>query len=267
VALGTVVEGGVLTKGSQLRDAVTCKTQDGRVLKARVENMDKETDLAYLKCDEQLDGITLSTDVAVPLGSWLITPGMKGRPISIGVSSVATRRIEGTPGVLGVAIDITQTQAVIINVFPGSGAAQAGIRVNDIFIDLMSSKVTTIEEVRAVLADYRPGEVVTATVLRDGKPIEVEIRLGTPADVFFDDEQFGSGRLNGNLSLRRDDFPNAIQHDSVLQPEDCGGPVTDFSGNVVGINIARADRVATYALPIHVVRDILKKFNDDKPDE
>jgi serine protease Do len=266
VAFGTVVEGGVLTKASQLRDAVTCKTHDGRVLDARLEKIDKESDVAYLKIDEQLDAISLSNDEVVSLGSWLITPGLNGRPISIGVSSVASRPIAGTPGVLGVAIDITQSQAVITNVFPDSGAAEAGILVNDVVVDVMSTKVTTIDEVRAVLADYRPGEVVSATVLRDGKPIEVKIRLGTPADVFYDDAQFGSGQLNGSLSLRRDDFPAVIQHDSVLQPEDCGGPVTDVSGNVVGINIARADRVATYALPISVVRDTLKKFNSDTPD-
>ncbi|MBC8350781.1 MAG: trypsin-like peptidase domain-containing protein [Planctomycetes bacterium] len=265
VALGTVIEGRIVTKASQLRDNITCKTHDGRILSAQVEHTDTIYDIAFLTLDEKLDPISLAAEEDVPLGSWVITPALSGRPISIGVSSVLSREIEGTPGVLGVAIDITQTQAVVVNVFPESGAAQAGIQVDDVITRMMSTEVSSLDEVRAVLESFRPGEVVNATVLRDGKSVEVEIRLGAREDVFLDDERFGSGRLNGKLSLRRDDFPDVIQHDSVLRPEDCGGPVTDLSGNVVGINIARADRVATYALPVSVVRDVLKKFQSDAP--
>lgn len=275
VALGTVVEGGVLTKASQLQDTVTCKTHDGRILAAHIEHVDTDFDLALLKLDEQLDAISLPPDGTIPLGSWLITPGLKGRPISVGVSSVASRVIEGLPGVLGVQIDSDETRAMIVQVFPNSGAEKAGLRENDVIVKVMSVDVSSLQEVQNVLAKHRAGEIVKVTVLRDAQPVDVDIRLGMREDIFLADERFGGGRfgnersgggsLNGELSLRRNDFPNAIQHDSVLQPRDCGGPVTDFSGNVVGINIARADRVATYALPINVVRDILKKFNSATP--
>ncbi len=261
VAYGTAVEGGVLTKASQLLDSITCKTHDGRTLAARVAHVDMAQDLALLELDEQLDKISLETDSTVSLGSWLITPGLKGRPISIGVSSVASRVIARVPGVLGVQIASNDTGATIDKVFPKSGAANAGLRERDVIVKVMSVEVSSLEEVKNVLAKHRPGEVIQATVLRDGQPVDFDILLGVPEDIFFADDQFGSGKLNGELSLRRNDFPDAIQHDSVLQPEDCGGPVTDLSGHVVGINIARADRVATYALPIKVVKEVLAKFN------
>ena len=40
-----------------------------------------------------------------------------------------------------------------------------------------------------------------------------------------------------------------IQHDTVLYPDECGGPVVDTQGRFVGLNIARAGRVVSYALP------------------
>ena len=69
----------------------------------------------------------------------------------------------------------------------------------------------------------------------------------------------------GAVSHRRDDFPAAIQHDSVLRPNDCGGPVVDAAGNVIGINIARADRTASYALPSATVLALLDKLKSESP--
>jgi hypothetical protein len=42
------------------------------------------------------------------------------------------------------------------------------------------------------------------------------------------------------------------QHDSVLAPNQCGGPVIDIYGNAIGINIARAGRVSSYAIPAKI---------------
>jgi len=146
---------------------------------------------------------------------------------------------------------------MIVQVFPNSGAAKAGLRENDVIVKVMSVEVSSFVEVKEALSKHRAGEVVQATVLRDGAPVDFEILLGAPEEIFLAGDHFGSGGLNGELSARRSDFSNAIQHDSVLQPTDCGGPVTDLSGRVVGINIARADRVATYALP----NMLCKKFS------
>ena len=43
-------------------------------------------------------------------------------------------------------------------------------------------------------------------------------------------------------------FDQVMQHDTVLDPDECGGPLMDAQGNVGGINIARAGRVVSYAL-------------------
>ena len=62
------------------------------------------------------------------------------------------------------------------------------------------------------------------------------------------------------MSRRRAGFPQAIQHDTVLNPEMCGGAVVDLSGNAVGVNIARAGRVETYAVPADTVKLLIREL-------
>ena len=61
-------------------------------------------------------------------------------------------------------------------------------------------------------------------------------------------------------SDRDSNFPVVFQHDSPLFPEQCGGPICDLRGNVLGINIARESRAASYAIPAKHVRTILDDF-------
>ena len=52
-----------------------------------------------------------------------------------------------------------------------------------------------------------------------------------------------------------------IQHDLPLPPEAMGGPVLDINGKAVGLNMARVDRVTTYALTAKVAQESLKTLN------
>jgi S1-C subfamily serine protease len=74
--------------------------------------------------------------------------------------------------------------------------------------------------------------------------------------------------VNGEISARATGFQKVIQHDSVLAPNQCGGPVIDIYGNAIGINIARAGRVSSYAIPAKIaapaIADMLNSA-DAKP--
>ena len=66
--------------------------------------------------------------------------------------------------------------------------------------------------------------------------------------------------MGSRLSRRRKAFPDAFQHDSMLTAKNCGGPVVNIDGHVVGINIARAGRVASYSLPVTTIEPILAEL-------
>jgi S1-C subfamily serine protease len=51
-----------------------------------------------------------------------------------------------------------------------------------------------------------------------------------------------------------------------LQPKDCGGPLVDTEGRAVGINIARALRVTTYALPARIVQETVTALKRARSD-
>ena len=46
----------------------------------------------------------------------------------------------------------------------------------------------------------------------------------------------------------------------MLTARNCGGPVVDIDGKVIGINIARAGRVANYSLPVSTIEPIIAEL-------
>ena len=67
-------------------------------------------------------------------------------------------------------------------------------------------------------------------------------------------------RLGGDVSRRAEGFEVAIEHDTVLPPWLCGGPLVNLDGRAVGLNIARAGRVSTYALPARLAKRIFAEL-------
>ncbi len=70
--------------------------------------------------------------------------------------------------------------------------------------------------------------------------------------------------MGSELSKRRDGFPVILQHDSVVKPADCGGPLVDLEGHVIGLNIARAGRVESHAVPSETIRPLLEDLMTGK---
>lgn len=260
LAYGTVVDadGLVLTKASQLRNLrdLECRMQDGSRPSAKVVAMDRKYDVALLRVETKgLTAAKWSSSGELVRGDWLVTPGVRG-VAKVGVVSVGPRRIVGVRGVLGVEIH-SDTEARVFAVRPNSGAAEAGVTSNDLITHIADRRVHSLNEIKAALYEYRAADVVKITVLRGAEKLDMEVTLGAESDIFF---QMMGNQMNGPLSRRRDDFSTAIQHDSLLEPNECGGPVLTLSGQVVGMNVARADRTASYMLPSEKVKEVIAKL-------
>jgi S1-C subfamily serine protease len=254
VALGTVVgaDGYVLTKRSELTgDPVRVRFADGRLLPARVAAVRRSSDLALLKVESMAPLVPIDFVVdAPPVGSFLITPGRTGRPIGIGVIGVRARRVAHR-GRLGVMLNSNPNGvATVQNVWPDSGAQRAGVKQNDLIVAIngrqQGSRASVIEALRQLF----PGESVRLTIVRAGDTLELSAMI-RDMDVVLESEN--DTKVNGPRSARLSGFSRVIQHDTVLEPDDCGGPILDTSGRALGINIARAGRVVSYALPSSLV--------------
>src|SRR5262249_46090467 len=117
------------------------------------------------------------------------------------------------------------------------------------------------ETLRAFLENKRPGDSVKLKVLREGEEKEFKATLTGQLAPSRGDIQNAMG---SDLSGRRTGFPAVLQTDMVLKPSECGGPVVDLDGNVLGVNIARAGRVETWILPSEQIRPLLAELKAGK---
>ncbi len=68
--------------------------------------------------------------------------------------------------------------APVGEVDPGSGADKAGIKKGDLIISFNGQKVKSFEDLRDAIQKQKPGDEFKATVLREGKEVEVKGKLG-----------------------------------------------------------------------------------------
>ncbi len=270
VALGTVVapDWYILTKASELKDDVTVKFRDGRELTARIVGVQDDYDLAMLKVDARnLQAVEWRDSKDDPVGNWVATVGMGDDPLAVGVVSVATRPLNApnpSGGFLGVGIDqeYDGLGAKIANVEVGTAAQKVGLKRNDIILAVSGKKIEHSEELSRTLQHYKPGEKVILSVRRGDEEMDVEATLGKrpPLNLRSDFQN----NLGKKLSERRSGFPFVLQHDTILDRTDCGGPLVDLDGKAIGINIASAGRVESYAVPAEKVKPLLPELMSGK---
>ena len=149
-------------------------------------------------------------------------------------------------------------------VIKGTPADRADIFVNDIIVKIDDTDVTDIASLRTAMGQFSIGDTATITAKRgksNPKTKTFQLVLGDQKDL--DPTAIRSRQQNSmgsTPSKRRKDFPLAFQHDSQLDAKNCGGPIVDLNGNVVGINIARDGRVSSFALPRSVVEPVIKRL-------
>ncbi len=257
---GTIVDtdGWIITKASELdgnRD-ITCTLSDQREFPATLISTLVDLDLALLRIP--IAGLpTVQWDYSIPgQGNWLATTDCRsGLPVAIGVVSTGPSKIPNQPARLGVelASDDSKSKAGarIKHVLGGSGAFKAGLRKEDIISSVDGTSVNSRDQLLSLLRSGKGGQFLNLTVYRDEEFIERRVRLMDLSHELLDETEM---EVNGPISARSTGFNRVFMHDTVLQPNQCGGPLINLDGKAVGINIARAGRVSTYALPSDTVR-------------
>ena len=270
LALGTIVtsKGHVITKASSSIGVQEATLADGTSYKIRTMGIDKETDLALLKMKraKDLSPVTWSEGNDPGEGSWLVSADPTLKRLKVGVIGAKSRPIDRIGGVIGVILgrDGEEMGGVMIQrIMPRSAGATAGLENADIITSVEGQKVTAREKVIELVGANDPGEIVDIQVKRGESLLSFRVTLGHRSVAFQMLDR--NARMSGPVSKRKDNFPMVIQHDVSLPPTAMGGPVLNLDGKALGINVARVDRVTTYALPAKFVRGIFKKLRRPKP--
>lgn len=265
IALGTIVDsnGLILTKASQLDDKLQVWA-NGQKYEATVYGIHRRSDLAMLKIEAENLPIANFSRAPTPLtGSWLACAGPDEDPFALGTVGVNVRKIAATKAFVGIQSDQNPSKDLvgvkIIQVVPDSPADKADLWVNDVIIKIGDTDIKEFNDLRSTLANYEPGDQVEFIVRRGDEELNLKLELADAGNFNNDFERSNQqNRMGSRLSKRKQDFPAAFQHDCGLNANQCGGPIVDLSGQIVGINIARAERVSSLALPADTVLTILE---------
>jgi serine protease Do len=293
--LGVVVtsDGFILTEAYDLKGKITVKITGGQELEAKWVGHHEALGLAMLKIDAQgLKPIVWSDSNVAPVGHFVASVGTTADPVALGVISVAAREVAppkeggkkggGKGGFdpkgpnLGVST-VDDPKGAKVSQFNkggkggfggkggGGGFGKGGdpatapkLKVDDIILALGDMEIKNSEALSKELQKYKIGDEVTLRLLRGDEELQLKMKLPQPQKKQ-DQNQMGSV-----LSKRIAGFPVILQHDSVVLPTDCGGPLVDLEGHVIGINICRAGRVESYAIPAETIRPLLQDLMSGK---
>ena len=117
-------------------------------------------------------GFPIPADTAISVADQLIETGEVTTPY-LGVGTVPL------PPEVAERFDLpVDSGALVQTVEPGSGADEAGVRVNDVITALEDAEIASYGDLFGALRDYRPGDTVGLTVVRDGEERTLDVTLG-----------------------------------------------------------------------------------------
>lgn len=260
VALGTIIstEGFIVTKASELPNDVICHLSDGRRVATELVGLHSGYDLGLLKINaNRLTAVQWGDSNKLMPGSWLATTSQTDEPTAIGIVSAPARPMPKPKAMLGVGLEQFGELPRVNRIIDGSAAANAGLQIGDLITSVNGQAVNRPHAVSSTIGNLLPGDRVSLMIKRRGQSLSLPAVLGDATRIGNLEQVELMESLGGPLSERRTGFPYVLEHDTVLRPKDCGGPLVDLDGNAVGINIARVSRVSSYALPSSAIKPIL----------
>ena len=269
-SLCTVVHeaGYAVTKASEIETENNQKLNvllaKGKLVPATVAKTFPKYDLALLKLKDTSGLTPVDLDGPVrdlPVGSMLSAPGSGPDPVAIGLVSVKPRSLSGeNKGFLGIGTAPHEKGVQVTMVLSNASAGRAGVKKGDIITRINDANCDTPEKLIKQISSQSPGTKVTLHFLRNGKKSSLEVKLGNrkELDENIPDPSGKMNRMGTKVNTRRSNFPRALQTDLPILPSQCGGPLVDLEGNVIGINIARAGRIKTYAIPAREVWKLIE---------
>lgn len=266
IAVGTIVDtnGLILTKASEMRGELQCRLPNGDLVSASVFGIDTENDLALLKIEAEGLSVAPLKPVSIPTrGMWLVSPTDHDGSLTVGVVGVNERKIPPSRAFIGINMEnqVDDGGVLIVSVEPGSPAQRSRLRPNDVIVKIDDLEIRNRIALVEAIGKYTPGMDISLTVKRADEDVVIRLTLADAQSTSrMNSRSRQQNNMGSRLSRRGKDFPRAFQHDMALDAKQCGGPVVDLDGQIVGINIARSGRVASLAIPVDVVVSVIERL-------
>lgn len=276
LAYGVVVsaDGAILTKASEIegQEGLSVLVDRRTFRDVKIVATDPVWDVSLLRvdADDLMPVDFIETDAGdLPHGTWVVTNGATSRfarRAMAGVISANARAIPAAGGaVLGVVLKVTEDGLRVESVVDGSGAERAGLAEGDVLKAVDGTDVDIAENIVEAIGERTAGEIIEVRYLRDGEEITVQVPLLAREELFAEQMMNRNDMMSGDFSKRRSGFPRVIQHDILGNSSSVGGPMLDLDGRCVGMNIARANRAESFAIPAKEVQEIAARLIAQEP--
>jgi serine protease Do len=181
--------------------------------------------------------------------------------VAMGVASVPNRGLRETGGYMGIGLNQTNDGVEISEAVADGPAAKAGLHKGDLILAVNDKLFREATDLSQQIRTFKSGDKVQVKYRRGTEEKMADVTLGDRAKLVKRDAHSAALAIGTDVSEVRSGYPVVFQHDQPLKPQECGGVVLNLHGEVVGINIARAGRVDTYAIPAKTVAELLKTVN------
>jgi serine protease Do len=255
-------DGYILTKASEFEElkkpAVTVDRTKYEEVKLLA--VDPAWDVALLKIEATgLIPVVYAPTSEVPQGTWVVANGATSRTARRALAGIVSAKIREVPAsggaALGVVLSAKSKALEIEEVNEKSGAKDAGLQKGDVILTIDGKSVKKFEEIAEALKDRKAGSNVKITYRRGKEELTAEVRLAARAEMFTD-QMNRNDMMSGDFSKRRSGFPRVLQHDILGSSKIVGGPLLDLEGRCLGMNIARANRAESFAIPVEDLKEI-----------
>ena len=259
-------EGHILTKASEFLALEKPAIMVDRTKYPDVEVLaiDLEWDVVLVKIDAaNLVPIVYAPTSDVSQGTWVVANGVTSRTkrrLLTGIVSAKTREIPAAGGpALGIVLKSGADELVIDEVNKKSGAHEAGLQKDDVILAIAGKTVSSIQELAEALKERRAGTTVEVTLRRGDEKLTFEVRLTAKSELFTE-QMNRNDQMSGDFSSRRSGFPRVLQHDILGSSKIVGGPLLDLDGRCLGMNIARANRAESFAIPVEDLKALAERL-------
>ena len=266
-------DGHILTKASEftkLKEPLVVIDKK-RYKSVELLAVDKKWDVCLIKIEaEGLKPVEYAESSDLALGSWVCANGVSSRfkrRLLMGVISAQPHRIKPAGGlVMGVAIKKEDKKGLVVQgVDEKGGAHSAGIKKGDIVLTADGKEIKEVKElVEHIKKNHHTGSKVLMGLKRGKEELEMYVEV-MPAHQMKPPPN-RNDMMSGDFSKRRSDFPRVVQHSILGSSKIVGGPLIRLDGKCIGMNIARANRAESFAIPSEELQEIAKDLMNREPE-
>ncbi|HDW2395732.1 TPA: serine endoprotease DegQ [Enterobacter cloacae] len=138
-----------------------------------------------------------------------------------------------------------QRGAFVSEVLPNSGSAKAGIKSGDVIVSLNDKPLSSFAELRSRIATTEPGAKVKLGLIRDGKPLNVEVTLDKSTSSSASAELIAPALQGATLSDGQlKDGTKGISIDTVEKSSPAAQAGLHQDDVIIGVNRTRVQSIA-----------------------